>query len=89
VLKDSKFRVFVVDNYDSFTYNLVHLVEQSSIECVVKRNDALKLEELEDFSHIIIGPGPGLPDESGLVLDIIQRYSSSKSIFKILLDSCR
>jgi anthranilate synthase component II len=85
VLKDSKFRVFVVDNYDSFTYNLVHLVEQSSIECVVKRNDALKLEELEDFSHIIIGPGPGLPDESGLVLDIIQRYSSSKSILGICL----
>jgi len=85
VLKDGKFRVFVVDNYDSFTYNLVHLVEQSSIECVVKRNDALKLEELEDFSHIIIGPGPGLPDESGLVLDIIQRYSSSKSILGICL----
>ena len=85
MLKDSKFRVFVVDNYDSFTYNLVHLVEQSSIECVVKRNDALKLEELEDFSHIIIGPGPGLPDESGLVLDIIQRYSSSKSILGICL----
>ena len=85
MLKANKIRVLVIDNYDSFTYNLVHLVEQIVGECVVVRNDAFDLREADVFSHIIIGPGPGLPDESGMVLELIERYSETKSILGICL----
>lgn len=85
MLKANKIRVLVIDNYDSFTYNLVHLVEQIADDFTVVRNDAFELDDAEVFSHIVIGPGPGLPEESGLVMQLIEQYGSSKSILGICL----
>jgi len=85
VLSPDKIRVLVIDNYDSFTYNLVHLVEQITDQCTVVRNDAFDLSDIVPFSHIIIGPGPGLPQESGKVMELIMQYSASKSILGICL----
>lgn len=78
-------KVLVIDNYDSFTYNLVHYLEDLNIEVTVKRNDRLSLEEVEDFDKILLSPGPGIPDEAGLLKSIIKRYSSSKSILGVCL----
>jgi anthranilate synthase component II len=79
-------KIVVVDNYDSFTYNLVHLVNEitgGSVE--VKRNDQFELKELEQFDYIILSPGPGLPEEAGLLLEVISTYASSKKIFGVCL----
>ncbi|MCL4159203.1 UNVERIFIED_CONTAM: hypothetical protein GTU68_001477, partial [Idotea baltica] len=60
-------KVLVIDNYDSFTYNLVHYLEDLNCEVTVKRNDKLTLEEVNPFSKIVLSPGPGIPDEAGLL----------------------
>ncbi len=78
-------RILVIDNYDSFTYNLVHYLEDLGCEVVVKRNDQLKLEEVDEFDKIILSPGPGIPDEAGLLKEIIAKYASTKSIFGVCL----
>ena len=65
-------KVLVIDNYDSFTYNLVHYLEDLGCEVTVKRNDQLTLEEVEPFEKIVLSPGPGIPDEAGLLKDIIK-----------------
>ncbi|MBT8281445.1 MAG: aminodeoxychorismate/anthranilate synthase component II [Muriicola sp.] len=78
-------KVLVIDNYDSFTYNLVHYLEELNCEVVVKRNDKLTLEEIEPFQKIVLSPGPGIPDEAGLLKKIIQKYAPSKSIFGVCL----
>ena len=70
-------KVLVIDNYDSFTYNLVHYLEDLDCEVTVKRNDKLTLEEVDNFNKIILSPGPGIPDEAGLLKDIIKRYDRS------------
>jgi len=77
--------VLVIDNYDSFTYNLVHYLED--LECNVKvvRNDKLSLNDVEPFDKIVLSPGPGIPDEAGLLKDIIKRYAPSKSILGVCL----
>jgi len=77
--------VLVIDNYDSFTYNLVHYLED--LECNVKvvRNDKLSLDDVEPFDKIVLSPGPGIPDEAGLLKDIIKRYAPSKSILGVCL----
>jgi anthranilate synthase component 2 len=78
--------ILVFDNYDSFTYNLVHLVEKIlRIKVTVKRNDAIKLEEVERFDKIILSPGPGIPSEAGLLLDLIREYGASKPILGVCL----
>lgn len=78
-------RILVIDNYDSFTYNLVHYLEDLGCEVVVKRNDQLKLEEVANFEKIVLSPGPGIPDEAGLLKEIIARYAPTKSIFGVCL----
>jgi anthranilate synthase component 2 len=79
-------KILVFDNYDSFTYNLVHLVEKITHEKVeVHRNDQLPLEKVKDFDKIILSPGPGIPEEAGLLLPLIKEYASSKSILGVCL----
>jgi anthranilate synthase component 2 len=80
-----KGRVLIIDNYDSFTYNLVHLVNELGLECEVWRNDQFKLEDVEQFDKIILSPGPGVPSEAGLLLDVIKTYAPTKSIFGVCL----
>lgn len=77
--------VLVIDNYDSFTYNLVHYLEDLDCKVTVKRNDKLTIEEVEPYDKILLSPGPGIPDEAGLLKAIIQRYASSKSILGVCL----
>jgi anthranilate synthase component II len=78
-------KVLIIDNYDSFTYNLVHLVNELGLECEVWRNDQFKLEDVAQFNKIILSPGPGIPAEAGLLLDVIRTYASTKSIFGVCL----
>ena len=78
-------KVLVIDNYDSFTYNLVHYLK--ALNCVVSvyRNNEFELDEISSFDKIVLSPGPGLPNNAGLLKDVIIRYSSSKSILGICL----
>ncbi|WP_298480822.1 aminodeoxychorismate/anthranilate synthase component II [uncultured Maribacter sp.] len=78
-------KILVIDNYDSFTYNLVHYLEDLNCEVVVKRNDQLSLEEVDVFDKIVLSPGPGIPDEAGLLKEIIATYAPTKSIFGVCL----
>ncbi|MEO7924979.1 MAG: aminodeoxychorismate/anthranilate synthase component II [Chitinophagaceae bacterium] len=79
-------RILVFDNYDSFTYNLVHLVEKITHGKVeVFRNDQIPLEKVKDYDKIILSPGPGIPEEAGLLLSLIKEYASSKSILGVCL----
>ncbi len=77
--------ILVIDNYDSFVYNLVHYVEELNYEVTVKRNDQLTLEEVDAFDKIVLSPGPGIPDEAGLLKEIIEKYAPTKSIFGVCL----
>lgn len=78
-------KVLVIDNYDSFTYNLVHYLQDLDCEVTVKRNDKLTLEEAGAFEKILLSPGPGIPDEAGLLKQIIEKYGATKSILGICL----
>jgi anthranilate synthase component 2 len=78
-------KVIIIDNYDSFTYNLVHYLEDLNAEVTVFRNDEFELKELEKFDKILLSPGPGIPEEAGLLLDVIKKYASTKSILGICL----
>jgi len=79
-------KILVFDNYDSFTYNLVHLVEKILHEKVdVYRNDKIPLEKVKEYDKIILSPGPGIPEEAGLMLPLIKEYASSKSILGVCL----
>lgn len=79
-------KILVFDNYDSFTYNLVHLVEKILHRKVdVYRNDQIALEKVKDYDKIILSPGPGVPEEAGLLLPLIREYASSKSILGVCL----
>ena len=75
----------MIDNYDSFTYNLVHYLEELGAEVIVKRNDQLTLDEVEKFDHIILSPGPGIPEEAGLLKPIIEKFGPTKRIFGVCL----
>lgn len=75
----------MLDNYDSFTYNLVHYLEDLNCEVTVKRNDQLSLEEVDEFNEIVLSPGPGIPDEAGLLKPIIKTYAATKRIFGVCL----
>lgn len=77
--------VLVIDNYDSFTYNLVHYLEDLGCAVTVKRNDRLTLEEVDAFDKIVLSPGPGIPDEAGLLKEIIAKYAPTKSILGVCL----
>jgi anthranilate synthase component 2 len=78
-------KVLVIDNYDSFTYNLVHYLEDLDCEVTVVRNDKLDLEDVEPYEKIVLSPGPGIPDEAGLLKAIIEKYASTKSILGVCL----
>ncbi len=79
-------KLLVFDNYDSFTYNLVHLVEKILHQKVdVYRNDQIPLEQVNDYDKIILSPGPGIPEEAGLLLPLIKEYAPSKSILGVCL----
>ncbi|THU40696.1 aminodeoxychorismate/anthranilate synthase component II [Niastella caeni] len=79
-------KILVFDNYDSFTYNLVHLVEKILHQKVdVYRNDQIPLENIKAYDKIILSPGPGIPEEAGLLLPLIKEYAASKSILGVCL----
>jgi anthranilate synthase component 2 len=78
-------KIIVIDNYDSFTYNLVHYLEDLNCEVTVYRNDAFNIEELQKFDKILLSPGPGIPDEAGLLKEVIKTFSATKSILGVCL----
>lgn len=82
---ENKKSVLIIDNYDSFTYNIVHLLHECGEEVEVWKNDKFNLENVNDFDKIILSPGPGLPNESGLLMAVIEKYSTTKSILGICL----
>ena len=80
-----KTKVLVIDNYDSFTYNLVHYLEDLNCNVSVVRNDKLNLDDIKPFNKIVLSPGPGIPDEAGLLKAIIETYAPTKSILGVCL----
>ena len=78
-------RVVIIDNYDSFTYNLAHLVESLGAEVTVWRNDRFEIPQLEPFDMILLSPGPGIPSEAGLLCEVIRAYAGKKPILGICL----
>lgn len=78
-------KTVIIDNYDSFTYNLGHLLGELGAEVTVYRNDRFKPEQLEAFDKIVLSPGPGIPSEAGLLTDVIRRYAGRKSILGVCL----
>ena len=77
--------IAMIDNYDSFTYNLTHLVKETGAGVTVYRNDRLSLGELEHFDKIMLSPGPGVPAEAGLLLDVIRAYAGRKPLLGVCL----
>lgn len=80
-----KINVLVIDNYDSFVYNLVHYLEELDCKVTVKRNNEISLEEVGSYDKILLSPGPGIPEEAGLLKAIVEQYASSKSILGVCL----
>ena len=78
-------KIVIIDNYDSFTYNLSHLVKELGAEVTVLRNDQFSLDEIEAYDRIILSPGPGIPSEAGLLLDVIRTYAARKPILGVCL----
>ncbi|MBP5364854.1 MAG: aminodeoxychorismate/anthranilate synthase component II [Bacteroidales bacterium] len=78
-------KTIIIDNYDSFTYNLFGLVRKLGFDCDVVRNDKFELGELKKYDKIILSPGPGIPSESGLLLDVIKEYAGQKPILGVCL----
>lgn len=78
-------KILVIDNYDSFTYNLVHLLQELGQDYTVWRNDKFELPDVEPYDKILLSPGPGIPEEAGLLLDVIRQYAPHKSILGICL----
>jgi anthranilate synthase component 2 len=78
-------KILVIDNYDSFTYNLVHYLEDLNCEVTVYRNDEFDIDEIGHFDKIVLSPGPGIPDEAGLLKAVIAKYAPTKSILGVCL----
>lgn len=78
-------KTVIIDNYDSFTYNLSHLVKELGADVTVLRNDRFALDDLEAFDKIILSPGPGIPSEAGLLLDVIRTYAGRKPMLGVCL----
>ena len=78
-------KIVIIDNYDSFTYNLSHLVKEMGADVTVFRNDQFSLDSLEAFDKIILSPGPGIPSEAGLLLDVIRTYAGKKPMLGVCL----
>ena len=77
--------ILVVDNYDSFTYNLVYIVRKLGFSPTIWRNDKFRLDDVNDFDKVILSPGPGLPSEAGLMPELITKFADSKSILGVCL----
>ena len=73
----------VIDNYDSFTYNLVHLIKELGADVTVVRNNQFNLEDLNAYDRILLSPGPGIPSEAGLLLEVIKHYAGVKPILGV------
>ena len=84
-LKIFRMKILVIDNYDSFVYNLVHYLEELDCEVTVIRNDRFHLDEVEEYDKILLSPGPGIPDEAGLLKEVIKKYVTSKSMLGVCL----
>lgn len=78
-------KILLFDNYDSFTYNLLHILKELGAEVEVRRNDKITLDEVDRFDKILLSPGPGIPEEAGILLPLIRRYASTKSILGVCL----
>ena len=78
-------KTVIIDNYDSFTYNLAHLVKALGAEVTVLRNDQFSIDALEAYDKIILSPGPGIPSEAGLLLDVIKTYACRKPMLGVCL----
>ncbi len=78
-------RILILDNYDSFTYNLYHYARLFCANVTVKRNDEISLEDVDEYSHIILSPGPGLPNNAGILMDVLKHYAHRKPILGICL----
>ena len=78
-------KIIIIDNYDSFTYNLAHLVKSLGVEVDVVRNDKFSLDDLEKYDKIILSPGPGIPDEAGLTMQVLAHYADHKPILGVCL----
>lgn len=78
-------KIVIIDNYDSFTYNLSHLVKELGASVDVIRNDKFELKDLEIYDKIILSPGPGIPEEAGLLLDVIKAYTGKKPLLGVCL----
>ena len=78
-------KIVIIDNYDSFTYNLSHLIKEIGVDVTVIRNDKFTLNQLMPFDKIILSPGPGIPSEAGLLLDVIKTYAGKKPILGVCL----
>lgn len=78
-------KVLVLDNYDSFTYNLVYLLREMELDTTVVRNDQIEIEAVNEFDKILLSPGPGLPDEAGIMKQLIREYGPEKSILGVCL----
>lgn len=80
-----KNKILVIDNYDSFVYNLVHYLEEFDCDVILKKNDSITLEEVNDYHKILLSPGPGIPSEAGIMNELIKTFASTKSIFGVCL----
>ena len=78
-------KIVIIDNYDSFTYNLSHLIKEAGAKVEVYRNDQFEMAQLEAFDKIVLSPGPGIPSEAGLLLDVIREYAGKKPILGVCL----
>ncbi|MCB6060825.1 anthranilate synthase component II [Flavobacterium psychrophilum] len=78
-------KILVIDNYDSFTYNLVHYLEDLNCKVTIYRNDEFDIDEIKNFDKILLSPGPGIPDEAGLLKEVIKTYAATKSILGVCL----
>ena len=78
-------KLLILDNYDSFTYNIVHAVRELGVEPTVRRNDRITLDEVDAFDKIIISPGPGVPSDAGILPQLLERYAESKPILGVCL----
>jgi len=84
--KTFKMKILILDNYDSFTYNLVHMVEKITGNFpAVFRNDEISIEAVGNYDVIMLSPGPGIPNEAGILKDVIKRYAGIKPIFGVCL----
>lgn len=78
-------KIVIIDNYDSFVYNLSHLIKELGAEVSVRRNDRFRMDEIAEFDKIVLSPGPGIPEEAGLLMDVIRTYAGKKPILGVCL----